>query len=88
MAAIDFTVSDTIAGYVTQFNRDADTYSVKTSDGRPWEIRLRGHTYAQIMRNLDDPYFDCTAQMREHARARSVRLHLRDVLPRAGRPRL
>ncbi len=65
MAAIDFTFSDTIAGYVAQYNRDTDTYGVKTSDGRPWEIRLRGHTYAQIMRNLDDPYFDCTAQMRD-----------------------
>ena len=65
MADISFTFSDTIAGYVTNLDRDKDVFSVKTSDGRPYSIKLKGNTYAQVIRNLDDPYADCTAQMRD-----------------------
>lgn len=60
-----FSFSDTIAGYVTQYDRDADAYGLRTSDGREFEVKLKGNTYAQIVRNLGDPYFDCTGQMRE-----------------------
>jgi hypothetical protein len=54
-----------ISGYVTVYDRETEAFRVETSDGRPWVIRLRGHTYAQVMRNLDEPYVDCTAQMRD-----------------------
>jgi len=60
-----FTFSDTIAGYVTNFNRDTDAFTLKTSDGREYTVKLKGSTYAQFVRNLDDPYHDATGQMRE-----------------------
>lgn len=64
MNEINFTFSDTIAGYVTEFDRDSDSYEVKTGDGRPYRIKLKSNTYAQLIRNLGDPYRDATGQMR------------------------
>jgi mannose/cellobiose epimerase-like protein (N-acyl-D-glucosamine 2-epimerase family) len=58
-----FTFSDTVAGYVTGLDRDRGMYQVKTSDGRPFTVKLKKNTYAQLIRNLNDPYIDCTAQV-------------------------
>ena len=63
--AMNFTFSDTVAGYVTEFDREAGTYIVKTSDDRLYTIKLKGNTYAQLIRNLGDPYRDATGQMRD-----------------------
>jgi mannose/cellobiose epimerase-like protein (N-acyl-D-glucosamine 2-epimerase family) len=60
-----FTFSDTIAGYVTGYDRGTDIYTVKTSDGRQFSIKIKGNTYAQIVRNLGEPYQDATGQMRD-----------------------
>ena len=65
MNEINFTFSDTIAGYVTEFDRDNDSYEVQTSDGRKYRIKLKGNTYAQLIRNLGDPYRDATGPMRD-----------------------
>ena len=60
-----FTFSDLLAGYVTGFDRDQGIFHVKTSDGRPFAVILKKNTYAQIIRNLGEPYLDCTAQVRD-----------------------
>jgi mannose/cellobiose epimerase-like protein (N-acyl-D-glucosamine 2-epimerase family) len=60
-----FPFSDTIAGYVTDFDRATDRYTVRTSGGKEFQIKLKGNTYAQLLRNLGDPYYDCTGQMRD-----------------------
>ena len=60
-----FTFSDLIAGYVTSFDRTADTYAVRTSGGQEYQIKLKSNTYAQLLRNLGDPYQDSTGQMRD-----------------------
>ncbi len=65
MNDMHFPFSDTIAGYVTHMDRDTDTYTVRTSDGKEYQIKLKSNTYAQLLRNLGDPYFDCTGQMRD-----------------------
>ena len=65
MNQINFTFSDTIAGYVTSFDREQDTYVVKTSDGREYTVKLKSNTYAQLMRNLGDPYQDATGPIRD-----------------------
>jgi mannose/cellobiose epimerase-like protein (N-acyl-D-glucosamine 2-epimerase family) len=65
MNNISFTFSDLVAGYVTGFDRGADIYTVKTSGGQEFQIRLKSNTYAQLMRNLGDPYSDSTGQMRD-----------------------
>src|SRR2546423_7343369 len=60
-----FTFSDLISGYVTGFNRERDMFGLKTSDGRDFEVRLTGTTYAEVVRNLGEAYLDCTGQMRD-----------------------
>ncbi len=62
---IDFSLSDTIAGYVTHFNRDEDTFGLKTSDGREFQVKIAPNTYALLMRNLEEPYQDSTGPMRD-----------------------
>lgn len=65
MNEINFTFSDTIAGYVTGFDRGTDTYTVKTSDAREYGIKLKDNTYAMLVRNLGEPYQDATGQLRD-----------------------
>jgi mannose/cellobiose epimerase-like protein (N-acyl-D-glucosamine 2-epimerase family) len=60
---ITFPFSDTIAGYVTHADRERGTFTVRTSDGATHDVKLKSNTYAQITRNLGDPYMDCTGQM-------------------------
>jgi mannose/cellobiose epimerase-like protein (N-acyl-D-glucosamine 2-epimerase family) len=62
---MNFTFSDTVAGYVTRYDQGQDTFTIKTSDGREYDVKLKGNTYAQYVRNLGDPYQDATGQMRE-----------------------
>jgi mannose/cellobiose epimerase-like protein (N-acyl-D-glucosamine 2-epimerase family) len=63
MNDLSFPFSDTVAGYVTRADRDQGTFGLRTSDGREFTVRLKGNTYALLVRNLGDPYTDCTAQM-------------------------
>src|SRR5258708_1707338 len=65
MNAIEFPFSDTIAGYVTGVDRETDGFKVRTSGGKEFDVRLKGNTYARLVRNLGEPYPDCTGQMRE-----------------------
>ena len=65
MNEIRIPFSDTIAGYVTEFDPATDRYTVRTSGGQEFRIALKGNTYAQLLRNLGDPYHDATGQMRE-----------------------
>ena len=60
-----FTFSDTVAGYVTEFDRDAGIFTLKTSGGEDYAVKLKGNTYAQFVRNLGEPYHDATGQMRD-----------------------
>lgn len=60
-----FSFSDTIAGYVTQFNRSEKSFGLRTSDGREFAVYLTPTTYAQIVRNLDESYLDCTNRISE-----------------------
>ena len=63
MNEINFEFSDTIAGYVTEFNQDHGTFKMKTSDGREFEVELAANTYAQVLRNMEEPYVDATGLM-------------------------
>ena len=62
---IDFTFSDTIAGYVTSFDDDDDSFGVRTSDGRTFKISLTVNTFASGVRNFGEGYVDMTGQMRD-----------------------
>src|SRR5512144_1383203 len=63
MNELNFTLSDTIAGYVTSFNAHDDSLGIRTSDGREYQARLTPTTTASVVRNLGEAYLDVTAQM-------------------------
>ena len=64
MNEMNFTFSDTVAGYVESFDADTTTCVLRTSHGQQYQIKIRyGKTYAYITRNLGDPYQDATSQI-------------------------
>ena len=63
MNDIRFEFSDTIAGYVTKFDKETGAFEVKTSDDKHFSVKLKGNTYALLARNLGDPYQDATGQI-------------------------
>jgi anti-anti-sigma factor len=64
-AAMAFSFADTIAGYVKRYDRNADEFTLETSDGRVFTVGLTDTTNAQLVRNLGEPYADATGQMRD-----------------------
>ena len=62
-SAIDFTFSDTIAGYVTEFDESNDSFGIRTTDGREFRAFLTPNTFASGMRNFGEAYLDLTGQM-------------------------
>src|SRR5262245_17155956 len=60
-----FTFADLVSGYITGFERGKDAFSMRTTDGREYEVKLTATTYAEVVRNLGEAYLDCTGQMRE-----------------------
>ena len=65
MKDLSFSFSDTIAGYVEAFDWDAGTFTMKTSDGRPFTVSLSDTTSAEVVRNLGEPYQDATEHLRD-----------------------
>ena len=60
---LSFSFSDLISGYVEKFNWEARSFVMRTSDGRPFDVKLTDNTAAELLRNLGEPYVDCTGQM-------------------------
>lgn len=60
----NFSCSDLIAGYVTDYDSQTDTFGLKTSDGRIFKAQLSAMTYAKLIQNLDQGYPDATGNMR------------------------
>jgi len=60
-----FSFSDTVSGRVREYDRDAGVFTVVTGDGREFEVRLTVNTYAELLRNLGEPYADATGQMQD-----------------------
>jgi mannose/cellobiose epimerase-like protein (N-acyl-D-glucosamine 2-epimerase family)/anti-anti-sigma regulatory factor len=65
MNKIEFSFSDLIAGYVTQFDPTKDAFGLKTSDHREFLVQLTPTVFAELVRNLGEAYRDATAQIRE-----------------------
>lgn len=64
-ASFDFPISDTIAGYVVAANAGEGTFQLKTSDGRVYDALLTPTTFAELVRNLGEPYQDATGSLKE-----------------------
>jgi mannose/cellobiose epimerase-like protein (N-acyl-D-glucosamine 2-epimerase family) len=62
---IEFSFSDTIAGYVRRFNRRQRSFSLQTSDGRGYEVFLTPTTFGRITQNLGEGYLDATGRFGE-----------------------
>ena len=56
MDTMRFSFSDTIAGYVTVFDRNEKSFGIRTSDGREFKAYLTPTTYARLAQNLEEPY--------------------------------
>ena len=63
MNEIKFEFSDTIAGYVTGFDREKKIFTLKTTDGREFSCHLTATTYARGPRNLDEGWCDYTGKI-------------------------
>jgi mannose/cellobiose epimerase-like protein (N-acyl-D-glucosamine 2-epimerase family) len=55
MNDVNFTFSDTVAGYVTDYDRGTDSFGLKTSDGRDYRVKFAANTYGWIANNLEEP---------------------------------
>src|SRR6201994_1278610 len=57
---IDFTFSDTVAGYVVAYNSQDQYFTLRTSDNRLQQVNITGNTYSRFSYNLEEPYQDAT----------------------------
>jgi mannose/cellobiose epimerase-like protein (N-acyl-D-glucosamine 2-epimerase family) len=64
MTQIDFSFSDLIAGYVTEYDKDRDIFGLKTSDGREFKVKISPMAYAKVIQNFDEGYPDATGSMK------------------------
>ena len=65
MKDLQFEFSDTIGGYVDSYDKATRTFSIKTTDGRSFSVKLSANVYAKLMRNLTEPYLDSTGQIED-----------------------
>jgi len=65
MERMNFSFSDMIGGYVTQFNRSDKSFGIKTSDGREYTAYLTPTTYGRITQNLEEPCLSATERFAE-----------------------
>jgi mannose/cellobiose epimerase-like protein (N-acyl-D-glucosamine 2-epimerase family) len=60
MNQLNFTFSDTLAGYVQSYNKETEIVSLKTPDNRDYSVKLKSNTYGWIANNLDEPRQWCS----------------------------
>jgi N-acyl-D-glucosamine 2-epimerase len=65
MNKINFTFSDTIAGYVKEADVDKGTFTLVTPGGSEFTGILTPATFGEFIRNLDRPYQDAMGQLKE-----------------------
>ncbi|MFD4138607.1 MULTISPECIES: AGE family epimerase/isomerase [unclassified Streptomyces] len=63
--AMNFTFSDTIAGYVRAYDRDARLVRLATADDREIEVSITDEVAAEILHNLEEPYADAGSHLDE-----------------------
>ena len=63
MKLSNFEFSDLIAGYVKAYG-GGDSFLMRTEDGREFSVLLGSNLFARMLRNLNEPYRDCTSQIK------------------------
>ena len=61
---VNFAFSDSIAGYVTNYDSEKEIFGLKTSDGREFKVKLSPMAYAKVIQNFDEGYPDATGIMK------------------------
>jgi len=61
--SMQFTVSDSVAGYVVSYDEDENTFVLRTSDGREFTVNVTPTTAANVTRNFDEDYQDVSGQI-------------------------
>ncbi len=64
MDTVNFSFSDTIAGYVVDFDEQNDSFRLSTSDDRQFSVKFGANSYAWIANNLNETRQWCGDQMR------------------------
>ena len=54
MNGLSFSFSDLISGYVTSYDETNKVVGIETSDGRNYECKITGNTYARQTQNLGE----------------------------------
>ncbi len=62
---MQFTFMDTIAGTVTDYDRAAGAFGLRSLDERHFRVRINGDTAAELLRNLDEPYVDASGHVQD-----------------------
>ena len=73
MNDLNFTFSDLISGYVTAYDEANKLISIQTSDGRDYQGKLTGNTYAKQTQNLGEGWPDRSGLRRPLSIARANR---------------
>ncbi|MBR1857972.1 MAG: hypothetical protein IJ797_00555, partial [Selenomonadaceae bacterium] len=60
---MNFEFSDTVGGICQSYDAKTRTGTVKTFAGDEVTFKLSANIYARLVRNLDEPYRDCTGQL-------------------------
>jgi mannose/cellobiose epimerase-like protein (N-acyl-D-glucosamine 2-epimerase family) len=60
-----FPFMDTIAGYLTSYDRDANRFDLETASGERFTVNLVGDVSAELLRNLDEPYADASEHLQD-----------------------
>ncbi|MDQ1265436.1 MAG: hypothetical protein QG635_586 [Bacteroidota bacterium] len=81
-----FSFSDLITGYVKTFDKSGDTFVMTTSDGRDFTVTLTETTFAELIRNLGEPFIDCTGQMRDMLKPGVFLFAYGIFYPESGKP--
>jgi len=65
MNDLNFTFSDLISGYVTAYDEANKLISIQTSDGRDYQGKLTGNTYAKQTQNLGEGWPDRSGELKK-----------------------
>ncbi|MFN8522588.1 MAG: AGE family epimerase/isomerase [Chloroflexota bacterium] len=65
MADVAFTFSDLVAGYATDFDEKAESFTLTTPGGEVVRAQLGANVYGELVRNLGEGYQDSSGQMRQ-----------------------
>lgn len=62
---VDFSFSDRICGYVTEFDKVKNYFKLKTRNEKIYHIQLKDTCHASLLYNLGKPYQDCTLRIHD-----------------------